>query len=86
MKRKMKKKKKMVIYLNMILANGMILRQRKTVRTEVPCRRKRNGQETEMIGAIQAHPINERLYRRTGLTWVSGIKLIMMISCRQHTV
>lgn len=42
--------------------------------------------EMEMIGVIQAHPTNERLYRRTGLTWVSGIKLIMMMSCRQHTV
>lgn len=38
--------------------------------------------ETGMIGEIRAHPTNERLYRRTGLTWVSGIKLIMMISCR----
>ncbi|KYQ48995.1 Zinc finger Ran-binding domain-containing protein 2 [Trachymyrmex zeteki] len=36
-----------------------------------PAKKSTNG-KTEMIGAIQAHPTNERLYRRTGLTWVSG--------------
>lgn len=29
-----------------------------------------------MTGAIREHPVNEKIRRRKGLTWVSGIKLI----------
>lgn len=29
-----------------------------------------------MTGAIRGHPVNEKMCRRKGLTWVSGIKLV----------
>lgn len=37
--------------------------------------------EIKTTGAIRVHPVNEMLRRRKGLTWVSGIKLIVTVNC-----
>ncbi|XP_016919656.1 zinc finger Ran-binding domain-containing protein 2 isoform X2 [Apis cerana] len=65
---KMKKRKmmkKMVIYLNMILVNGMTLQLRK-IQMGALCLQKNNNQETKMTGAIREHLVNENMCRRKG--------------------